>query len=46
MVVPSEIRLRYSLAWPSTKIAPITSVIVYQRLSPNTSPRSAANTPI
>ena len=42
----SAISDRYSLAWPSTKIVPITSVMVYQRLSPKTSPRSAANTPI
>jgi hypothetical protein len=33
------------LAWPSTKIVPITSVSRYQRRRPKTSPRSAANTP-
>src|SRR5204863_6085410 len=35
----------YSLAWPSTKIRPITKVTANHRRSPYTSPRSAANTP-
>src|SRR3954447_21638867 len=38
-------RLTYSLTWPSTKIRPITKVIVNQRRSANTSPFSAAKTP-
>ena len=45
MVPCSVTSVRYSLAWPSTKIVPITSVSRYQRRRPNTSPRSAANTP-
>ena len=36
----------YSLAWPATNTRPMTSVIVYQKRSPKTSPCSAANTPI
>src|SRR3954467_3569622 len=43
--MPSWIRLRYSLPWPSTNVRPITKVIVNQRRSANTSPFSAANTP-
>ena len=35
----------YSYTCPSTKIVPITNVTAYQRRRPNTSPRSAANTP-
>src|SRR3954447_21031230 len=35
----------YSLTCPSTKNVPISRVSRYQRRSPNTSPRSAANTP-
>src|SRR2546423_15572068 len=37
--------MRYSLAWPSTKIRPITKVIANHRRSLKTSPFSAANTP-
>src|SRR6476660_5801318 len=44
--MPSATRLRYSFAWPSTKIRPITKVRVNQRRSACTSPRSAAKTPI
>src|SRR5438132_1127072 len=44
--MPSLTSVRYSLAWPSTKIRPRMNVKVNQRRSANTSPRSAANTPI
>ena len=37
--------VRYSFAWPSTKISPSTKLSRYQRRSEKTSPRSAANTP-
>src|SRR2546430_17553528 len=42
----SPTRFRYSLTWPSRKIRPSTNVQANQRRSANTSPRSAANTPI
>ncbi len=44
-VVPSTIRLRYSLAWPNTKIRPSSRLTAYHKRNLNTSPRSAANTP-
>ena len=44
-IVPSTTWVWYSFAWPSTKIAPMIRVTRYHRRSPNTSPRSAANTP-
>ncbi len=37
--------MRYSFAWPSTKIRPMKNVSTNQRRSPKTSPFSAANTP-
>ena len=45
MVSCSVTSVWYSFAWPSTKNVPMTRVSRYQRRSPNTSPRSAANTP-
>ena len=46
IVFPSPTWMRYSLAWPSTKIRPMKNVRVNQRRSLKTSPFSAANTPI